>query len=300
MAENVALPSRRLLLAAASVALVAGACSSGEAGSPAAPAGRPEAAVAPATTAAPAPEVDPLRYVSLGDSYSAGGGLVGGIEPCGRAPGAYPVLVARRAALAGSFHACNGATTADVLERERHPGEGRQIDAVPADADVVTLSIGGNDIGFGPVIRECVLGQQSCVRFDAEVSADLAALGSRLGRVYAGVRERAPAADVLVLGYPRLVPDPDRSGLQTCAGLTAEEARWVRQKGDELDRVVGAAAGAAGVRFLDAAGPFAGHEACTAEPWMEGISLATAVSSFHPNAAGHDRLARLVVEALGR
>jgi len=296
MAENGGLPSRRLLLVTALVTLLAGACSPGTADAPpdAAAAGRG----APETTVTTPPP--PLRYVSLGDSYSAGGGLVGAVEPCGRAPGAYPTLVAERAVLAGSFHACNGATTADVLDRERHPGEGRQIDNVPPDADVVTLSVGGNDIGFGPVITECVVGQQSCLRFDRQVTAALGALENRLTRLYTGVRERASAAEVLVLGYPRLVADPDRTGLETCAGLTADEARWVRQKGDELDRVVRGAADAAGVRFLDAASAFTGHEACTAEPWMAGISLATAVSSFHPNAAGHEQLARLVTQALGR
>ncbi len=296
MAENVPLPSRRLLIAAASVALLAGACSSVDTGSTVERSGdAPPAALVP-TTAAP----EPIRYVSLGDSYSAGGGLAGGVEPCGRAPGAYPSLVAQRAGLTGSFHACNGAKTDHVLDREQHLGQGRQIDSLTAGADVITLSIGGNDIGFGPVISDCVLGQQSCVRFDGRVTAALAALGPRLTGLYAEVRERAPAADILVLGYPRLVADPDRTGLSMCAGLTAEEARWVRQKGDELDRVVRTAAERAGVRFVDAAPAFADHEACTAEPWMEGISLATAVSSFHPNAAGHDQLARLVVRALGR
>ena len=295
-----ALLSRRLLIAAASVALVAGACSSEDQGGSVERAPDGPAAATP-VPAAPSPTARaPVRYVSLGDSYSAGGGLAGGTEPCGRAPSAYPTLVAQRAALDASFHACNGATTDHVLDRGQHSGQGRQIDGISADSDVVTLSIGGNDIGFGPVIRECVLGEQSCVRFDGRVTAALADLGRRLTGVYSEVRKRAPAADILVLGYPRLVADPEQTGLSMCAGLTAEEASWVRQKGDELDRVVRTAADAAGVRFVDAASAFAGHEACTAEPWMEGISLATAVSSFHPNAAGHDQLARLVVRALGR
>lgn len=295
MAENGGLPSRRLPLAAAvaALALVAGACSSDSAQRADTPAG---AALPATSTTTP----EPLRYVSLGDSYSAGGGLVGAVEPCGRAPGAYPGLVAGRAQFEASFHACDGATTADVLDREQHAGEGRQIDDVPADADVVTLSIGGNDIGFGPVITECAVGSQSCVRFDRQVTAQLTALGPRLTRLYRSVRERAPFAEVLVLGYPRLVPDPDQTGLDVCAGLTAEEARWVRQKGAELDGVVRGATEAAGVRFLDAAAIFAGHEACTAEPWMAGVSLATAVSSFHPNAVGHEQLAGLVLRALGR
>ncbi|MFP5318959.1 MAG: SGNH/GDSL hydrolase family protein [Acidimicrobiia bacterium] len=282
-----------LVSAVAALAVLAAACSSATARRAAGPAG--DAAPATSTTA-----LQPLRYVSLGDSYSAGGGLVGAVEPCGRAPGAYPGLVARRVLGEASFHACDGATTADVLDREQHAGEGRQIDDVPVDADVVTLSIGGNDIGFGPVITECVVGSQSCVRFDRQVTALLGALGPRLTRLYRSVRERAPAAEVLVLGYPRLVPDPDQSGLDVCAGLTAEEARWVRQKGEELDGVVRGASEAAGVRFLDAAAAFAGHEACTAQPWMAGVSLATAVSSFHPNAVGHEQLAGLVLRALGR
>src|SRR5262245_6708175 len=86
-----------------------------------------------------------LNYVSLGDSYSAGGGLAGGTRPCGRAPGASPALVAQRAGAVVSEHACNGATTADVLDVEQAPGVGHQIDAVTADTDVVTISIGGND-----------------------------------------------------------------------------------------------------------------------------------------------------------
>src|SRR5436190_18531778 len=84
------------------------------------------------TGAAPQPPA-PRHYVALGDSYSAGGGLPAGVRPCGRAPGAYPALVAQRAGLVAEIHTCNGATTADVLEIEQAPGVGRQIDAVTAE-----------------------------------------------------------------------------------------------------------------------------------------------------------------------
>ncbi|MGH9222287.1 MAG: SGNH/GDSL hydrolase family protein [Acidimicrobiales bacterium] len=240
----------------------------------------------------------PLTYVSLGDSYSAGGGLPGAEQPCGRGPGAYPSLVMAHAGLAGSLHACNGATTADVLDRAQFPGEGPQIVAVTGEVDVVTISIGGNDIGFGPRIRDCVLGEQSCVRHEAAVNQDLAALEPRLAQVFGEVRRRAPGARLIVVGYPQLVADPDQARYQSCAGLTPDEARWVREKGVALGRVVRTNAEAAGARYVDSASRFAGHEACTAEPWMTGVTLTKIEGSFHPNAAGHQKLAELVEAAV--
>ncbi len=285
MARSRSTPSPRLGLAAVAlaVALVGAGCSGSE------------RAAGPPTSAPP-----PLVYVSLGDSYSAGGGLPRPDGPCGRTPGAYPALVAARARLDASFRACNGATTDHVLEREARPGERPQIEAVGSHVDVVTISIGGNDIGFGPVMSDCVIGPRSCARLEETVAANLAILRPRLETLYRAVRARAPEADLLVVGYPHLVADPAVSGAATCAGLAPDEVLWVRRQGEALARVVQAAATAAGARYLDAAAAFAGHEACTGEPWMEGVNLSVTSASFHPNAAGHERLARLVEAALPR
>lgn len=239
-----------------------------------------------------------LHYVSLGDSYSAGQGLPRAVQPCGRNPGAYPALVAPRAGLISSEHACNGATTADVLDVEQAPGAGRQLDAVTADADVVTISIGGNDIGFADVMTDCVLNSLPCTRLDAQVSRDLAALPARLDTIYREIHRRAPKAALLVVGYPQLVIDPSQSSLASCAGLTPDESVWVRQKGDELARVIRTAAEKAGARYLDSSAAFAGHEACTPQPWMEGVNFVNIAASFHPNATGQEQFAQLVAAAL--
>jgi len=277
--ENRAVRPRSPFVAAALLCLAAACAGPGGDGPPSAP--------PPART-----------YVSLGDSYSAGGGLPGASPPCGRGPAAYPSLLAQQAGLVASLHACNGATTSDVLDRAQFPGEGPQVGAVTADADVVTISIGGNDIGFGPRIRSCVLDAQPCTRQEAEVNADLAALGPKLSAVYGEVRQRAPDATLVVVGYPQLVADPDQARYESCAGLTPDEARWVRDKGAALARIVRTSAEAAGARFVDAVSRFAGHEACTADPWMTGITLTTLEGSFHPNAAGHQQLAAMVQAAL--
>ena len=234
----------------------------------------------------------PLSYVSLGDSYSAGQGLPGGQEPCGRAPGAYPPLVATAGKATLSFQACNGATTADVLAN--------QVGALTPATDVVTVTIGGNDIGFAPIMTRCVLELPACTRYGPDVDAKLATLPAALADVYGQVHQRAPKAKLLVLGYPQLVADPATLTGPTCAGLTLDEVSFVRAEGDKLDGVVKAAAEAAGAKYLDASARFAGHEACTADPWMTGVSLSDVSSSFHPNAAGQAELARLVEQALPR
>jgi lysophospholipase L1-like esterase len=103
---------------------------------------------------------------------------------------------------------------------------------------------------------------------------------------------------VIVVGYPQLVVDPGEATTGSCAGMTLDENRWVRQQGDALNAVIRTAAVATGAVFVDAAGPFSGHEACTAQPWMEGVNLTDVASSFHPNAAGQEQLARLVMAQL--
>jgi lysophospholipase L1-like esterase len=278
------------------LAVLTSACSSGSPARRALPA--PSPTEAPTTPPAPTTTAAPRQYVSLGDSYSAGQGLPGQIQPCGRAPGAYPALVAQRAGLIASFHACNGATTADVLDEEQAPGTGRQIDAVTAEADIVTISIGGNDIGFSPVMTDCVLASLPCTRLADQVNAALATLAPRLVAVYGAIRARAPHARLLVVGYPQLVVDPGAATTGSCAGLTVDESRFVRQEGDALNAVIRTAAATAGATYVDTAGPFAGHEACTAQPWMAGVNLSDVAGSFHPNAAGQDELARLVLDKL--
>ena len=66
-----------------------------------------------------------------------------------------------------------------------------------------------------------------------------------------------------------------------------------------MSTVIGDAAKAAGATYVDVAADFAGHEACSADPWLTGVVLTDLQGSFHPTAAGQAELARLVVRALG-
>lgn len=260
-------------------------------------------------TSAPAHTTVPtvVRYLALGDSYTAGQGLPPfdtSTAGCHRSQVAFPALVQAGDTTDTTSRACSGATTADVLEREQHPGVGRQIDAVTAGTDLVTVTIGGNDLGFATVMSDCVFGRLPCSRLDGRVEQALTALEPRLVRLYGDVRRRAPDARLLVVGYPQLIADPDGVDVDSCPSLVAPlsgglrvdagEVGWLRAKGDRLAGVVRAAASAAGATYVDSAAAFAGHEACSADPWMAGVAVAQVALSFHPNAVGHAQLARLV------
>jgi len=217
---------------------------------------------------------------------------------------AFPRLVRAGTTTLATSRACSGATTADVVEQEQHPGVGLQIDGVTPDTELVTVTIGGNDLGFATVMSDCLFGRVPCSRLDDRVERALARLGPRLERVYGDVRRRAPDARLVVVGYPQLIADPDRFDVESCPSLVgpfsgglridAGEVVWLRQKGDRLAGVVRAAAAAVGAAYVDSAAAFAGHEACTAEPWLAGVAVPQVALSFHPNEAGHAELARLV------
>ncbi len=249
-----------------------------------------------------------LRYVSLGDSFPAGEGLPGAGGPCRRSPLAYPNLLAQRTNLLASLHACSGATTEDVLGRAPVSGEGRQLDWLAPDTDVVTVTVGGNDVGFGRVMGLCLTGHEPCSRLDGEVDSRLVALRGRLDTVNREIKRRLPGVRLLVVGYPQLIGDPSQVAIEGCpdvglsasARITGEEAEWLREEGRAVDDVMGESAQRAGARYVDAVTAFAGHEVCTASPWMTGVVEDDIRASFHPNAAGHEALARLVATELAR
>ena len=258
----------------------------------------------PAPKAAP-PPFHPKIYAALGDSYAAGEGLPpfeADSGACHRSPFAYPRLIAAQEGSTLGFAPCTGATLADVL------APGGQLDSVDPRADLVTVTVGGNDVGFVRVVADCLVGTEPCSHLDADVEAALARLGPSLEAGYRSIRARAPGARLLVVGYPQVVADPARADVDTCPAvatplpdrrITSDDARWLRQKGSRLAEVVSGAAKAAGASYVDTAGDFAGHEACTPDPWLTGVVLTDLKASFHPTAAGQAELARLVTRALG-
>ncbi len=230
------------------------------------------------------------RYVALGDSFSSGVGTGSYTlsRSCARGTYAYPWLVSQqRPNTALTFVACSGATTASLMRT--------QIRSVSSGTDIVTVTIGGNDIGFSELIARCTLLDCS-TSLDRTRSTLSSLLGPRLDRVYTAIQRRAPDAKVVVLGYPRVFSS---TGCQITPGITSAERSRANRLADGLDRVIASRAAAFGFSYLSAITPFAGHATCSSAAWLNGLQLPSLTESYHPNRdgqqAGYARLVRSIV-----
>ncbi|MQA11969.1 MAG: lipase [Pseudonocardiaceae bacterium] len=218
------------------------------------------------------------NYVALGDSYSSGVGVgdYGDSGDCKRSAHAYPQLWADGHDVAGfDFVACSGAKTGDVLED--------QVSALGEDTSLVTISVGGNDTGFSDVMVSCNTGSDdACVeRVEEAKTVARQELPGKLDSVYGEIAERAPSAEVIVLGYPRMY---ELNG--SCdAGLSETKREAINGGADTLNEVTAERASAAGVRFVDVRPAFTGHEICSDDWWLKSVSYPVD-ESYHPNAAG--------------
>ncbi|MEV4346937.1 SGNH/GDSL hydrolase family protein [Actinoplanes sp. NPDC049596] len=216
-------------------------------------------------------------YVALGDSYAAGTGSPPYTDAqCRRSDAGYPVLLAAKLhEKSFEFEACAGATVQDVLDK--------QIDDLGRRTRLVTLTIGGNDLGFGTGINTCLTGTDAdCEKVvDDAVTFSRDTLPGRLDRVYRAVHERAPHAKLVVADYAHFFETtPD------CGSLPVSLVKRValNRAVDVLDQSIAQAAHRAGAGFADVRTAFAGHGLCGADPW---ITNPAQTDPFHPTATGH-------------
>lgn len=221
-----------------------------------------------------------VRYTALGDSYSAGVGTGDySNRNCDDSPEGYPPLWRGSHTVATfRFVACGGATTADVLNS--------QLKGLSPDTTLVTITIGGNDVGFSNILFTCYLhGQRACL--DGLASAESYAhrtLPGLLARTYSRIRSVAPRARVVVLGYPHLY-GADLVCLDTLSGT---EHNALDHGADVLDGVIAAAVRQAGPGFVfaDVRPYFNGHGICSFHSWVNGL-LGFSKGAFHPTSTGY-------------
>ena len=183
-------------------------------------------------------------YVALGDSYASGEGSFSyRADPnvCHRATNGYAVQLAAARNLHLQFGACSGAVTRDLFAQNStgNPTEAYQERLLGPWTKLVTLSIGGNDLGFGDVMSDCikvylstcqantqadfphVLDQllsdtpSSAVDYPSASDHHVIVHGQSLRMIYQMVALAAPNAKIYILGYPHLVVNFDNPG--TCS-----------------------------------------------------------------------------------
>lgn len=254
------------------------------------------------------------RYVALGSSMAAG--------PCirprdksapfqaARSAANYPHLAAERLGLDLVDVTYSGATTAHVLT-DRQNSAPPQIDALDGSETLVTVTIGGNDVGYIPLLTvaalphavRClpVLGGSMREMLDPTArDRALVAVADSLIEVGRTIRERAPRARVLFVDYLTVLPPAK----QDASPLSGEDAALGRRVAATLERLTSEAADATGCGLVRASDASVDHHAWSADPWTTKPSrygLPTPGRPFpaHPNAAGMRAAADLVVAEAG-
>jgi lysophospholipase L1-like esterase len=267
--------------------------------------------------AGPAGAAGAGRYVALGDSY-ASAPLVpvqtGQPAGCARSNRNYPALVAKGLGIADFRDvSCGSATTKEMTAAQQVPGgqNAPQLDAVTADATLVSVTIGGNDIGFGSIIQECAtrsplnpLGS-ACKDFYTsggvdQLAARIEATAPKIAAVLEGIADRAPGAKTVLVGYPAILPDSG-PGCFPVVPFSAGDVAYLRQTEKSLNAMLAEEAASAHAVFVDTYTPSIGHDVCTlpGTKWIEGLVPTSPAAPVHPNALGTAGQAQAVLDTLG-
>lgn len=259
---------------------------------------------------------DGAKYVAMGSSYASGPGVTVSADNspnrCQRSADNYAHQLARKRKLLLTDVSCGGATTTNLLAPW---GElPAQLDAITSDTALVTITIGGNDVGFagGLIFGSCEANLPSsdvpamCAgirqwrqsnpqgRSPLLVPPDEAAwlkLSAAMDRVALEVRRRAPNARLVFVDYIRVLPD---SALCAEAPLSAEAAERARATAIRLARITAETARRAGAGLVRASDLSRGHEVCQKLPWVTGFTVpagSTNFAPYHPNLAAMTAIA---------
>lgn len=243
----------------------------------------------PTPTIAPFPK-EPLtpgtRYVALGDSFAAGMGAGGETGACRSSDASYPDRFAEQSGVDLIVNAaCSGATTSDLLKR--------QLIALDDRTDLVTVSVGGNDLGVADVAGACAAGKAVACRDELSSALSLLnVLPTRLDGVYSAIAHAAPNARIVVTGYATLYDTSDPSaadfGMATAIDAATVGLNEVIKEAVDKER-------AAGVPMTFLPVDFDGHGIGSAKPWIN----TSGTAAFHPTALGYREYAHELVRLLG-
>ncbi len=254
-------------------------------------------AMAAGLAAAPAQAADKTKYIALGDSFASGQGAGPYLDDCFRSENAYSELADESKAIKLVVNAaCSGKTTQEVVSD--------QLRQLNKSTELVTITAGGNNIGFGAIITACAAALTGATPGEACNTAITGAtaklqggqLYSELLSMIRSVQAAAPNARIVLTGYPYLL-DPIEAGRTDPAGQFIYQAT---QLSDLLNGNILAAAAAANaateddldVQFVDVRPVFLGHGALSPDPWINlipsGPGEPVNPDNFHPNEDGYE------------
>ena len=253
----------------------------------------------------------PLRYVAMGDSYSAASGNLPpdltASPACLRSTVNYPHVIAGQLRVQLTDVTCGGADTSDYFTAQ-YAGVAPQLDAVAKDAQLITMTIGGNDSDvFIDSVLECgvaglaTLGQGSPCRDQYGSSFEdtiRTTTYPSLVKALKAVRAKAPKARVAILGYPWILPAT--TGCFPQMPVASGDVPYLRHEQATLNDAVRRAAAATGATYVNLGTVSNGHDACQAlgVRWVEPVLLGTNPVIVHPNPLGERQMAAQTLKTL--
>ncbi|GAA1776079.1 SGNH/GDSL hydrolase family protein [Actinomadura chokoriensis] len=264
-----------------------------------------------ATPAQAAPLAAGAEYVALGDSMASGPLIpnITGPIGCGRSTHNYAHELADALDADLTDVTCSGARTKHMTESQSTSVAGvdtgtvpPQFDALTASTTLVTLTIGGNDVGLVGIAEDCVNLDPTATpckgEFEDEVAQKTAALGASLSAVLDGIRARSPKARIVVTGYGLYIKP---NGCWPVQPVLPTDANFLQGAVNAMNGVIRDQAAAHGATYIDLVTPSAGHDACQSATrrWVEGYVPLNPAAPLHPNARGEAAYAAIIGNALG-
>ena len=179
---------------------------------------------------------------------------------------------------------------------EMIPGRVKQIEFVKKyQPKVITLTAGGNDVGFGKKIQSCIDPRVSILTCDWAKN-EMDTLGSqikgqfdRLVGLYKELKAASPKSKIYAIGYPQFITDTEPAACGLNAGaIDLDERRMIVRATQYMNEVIEAAARKAGVKYVDISQALNGGKMCEKHQiYMTGIVGLGEQESYHPNKFGH-------------
>jgi len=254
------------------------------------------------------------NWAGLGDSYAAGPLIPNQqLSPLGCLRSDHNFAHLAAAALGRSLAdaSCSGAKTDDMTTpQDVTPGQNPpQFNALTTDTQIVTLQIGGNDIGFTSILENCATANpfahpcrdKYVVNGHDTLADKIAATAPKVATVLQGIHARSPGARVFVVNYAAILPETG-SGCWPQVPIAFADVPYLRSVEKNLNAMLAQQAAANDARIVDDYTASIGRDACKSSStrWVEPLVPANAAAPFHPNARGEAGIAAEVVSAVSR
>ncbi len=254
------------------------------------------------------------NFVALGDSYAAGPFIPDqSFSPLGclKSNSNYSHLAVPSIGLPLRDASCSGAKTDNMLSSQSvtpGPANPPQFNSLASDTKVVSITIGGNDIGFSSILESCItanpFGSPCRNKYAPAGGADqlsqrIAATAPKIASTIQGIHALSPSARIYVTNYPAIFPETGY-GCFPQEPIAFTDVTYLRAKQKELNAMIAAQAAANGARLIDWYTGSIGHDSCKSSGtrWVEPLVPGSLAAPVHPNKRGMQGAAALLASAV--